>query len=124
MLILGITGGHDANWCLVRDGVLLGAVEKERFTRRRHDTGEVASPIPETLTRLGLFPGDLVFRNCRTVHQATADRTDRPRRAFSIQYMPADARYNGYEHEFLKPYAPVIGDELTFPCFAVPAAPE
>lgn len=59
MLILGLTGGHDANWCLVRDGELLGAFEKERFTRRRHDTGEVASLIPETLTRLGLRAADI-----------------------------------------------------------------
>ena len=25
MIVLGITGGHDANWCVVRGGVLLGA---------------------------------------------------------------------------------------------------
>jgi hypothetical protein len=28
MIVLGIAGGYDANWCLVRDGVLLRAFEK------------------------------------------------------------------------------------------------
>jgi carbamoyltransferase len=59
MLVLGITGGHDANWCLVRDGVLLGAFEKERFSRKRHDTGDVVALIPPTLERLGLSTRDI-----------------------------------------------------------------
>ena len=45
MIVLGVSGGHDANWCMVRDGVILGAFEKERFTRRRHDSGEILSYI-------------------------------------------------------------------------------
>jgi carbamoyltransferase len=59
MIVLGVTGGHDANWCVVRDGVLLGAFEKERFSRKRHDTGEVVSLIPATLARLGLTVADI-----------------------------------------------------------------
>jgi phytanoyl-CoA hydroxylase len=64
--------------------------------------------------------GDVAFHNCFTVHRGSANETAEPRRAFSIQYMAADARYNGYEHEFLSPYQPVVGQPLAFPCFAVP----
>lgn len=65
--------------------------------------------------------GDVAFHNCHTVHQAAPNHTARPRMAFSIQYMPSDARYNGYEHEHLSPYRPTVGQVLDFPCFAVPA---
>ncbi|MBF6216526.1 phytanoyl-CoA dioxygenase family protein [Nocardia abscessus] len=65
-------------------------------------------------------PGDVAFHNCLTVHRGYPNKTSRPRRAFSIQYMPALASYNGYEHEFLTPYRPVPGQTLDFPCFAIP----
>jgi ectoine hydroxylase-related dioxygenase (phytanoyl-CoA dioxygenase family) len=71
-----------------------------------------------------MSPGDAVFHNCRTVHQASANNTDRPRHAFSLQYMPKGARYNGYEQEFLAPYAPTVGSVLDQPCFAVPNSRE
>lgn len=59
MIVLGISGGHDANWCIVEDGVLLGAYEKERFTRERYASGEVVSLIPETLAKLNLTVDDI-----------------------------------------------------------------
>ena len=59
MIVLGISGGHDANWCVCRDGELLGAWEKERFTRRRRDTGEVLSLVEGSLSGLGLTPADI-----------------------------------------------------------------
>ena len=45
MVVLGICGGHDANWCVFKDGKLIGAFEKERFSRIRHDV-----QIPAHLT--------------------------------------------------------------------------
>lgn len=54
MIILGINGGHNASWCVLQDGVLLGAFEKERFTRKRHDSGEVVSFIDKSLKFLGI----------------------------------------------------------------------
>ena len=42
MIVLGIWDGHDAGAALIRDGVLLAAVNEERFTRRKL---EVAFPI-------------------------------------------------------------------------------
>jgi ectoine hydroxylase-related dioxygenase (phytanoyl-CoA dioxygenase family) len=72
------------------------------------------------LDTLTMRPGDAVFHNCLTVHEATANRTDRPRLAYSIQYMSAQATYNGNPNEQLDPYAPTPGQPLDFTCFAVP----
>jgi ectoine hydroxylase-related dioxygenase (phytanoyl-CoA dioxygenase family) len=69
---------------------------------------------------LEMAPGDVVFHNCLTVHRAAANLTDRPRLAFSIQYMATDARYNGYAHDFLAPSTPEPGQVLDLPCFAEP----
>ena len=42
MLILGINpGSHDSAACVVSDGVVVAAVEEERFTRRKHAMGEM-----------------------------------------------------------------------------------
>ena len=59
MIVLGLSGGHDANFCVVRDGEVLGAWEKERFTRRRHDVGDVRPYVRAALAWLGLTPDDI-----------------------------------------------------------------
>lgn len=69
---------------------------------------------------LRMRTGDAVFHHCLTVHRAYPNTTAAPRRAYSIQYMPSGAVYNGYRHDFLDAYAPVPGAALDFPCFAVP----
>lgn len=72
MLVLGVTGGHDANWSVVRDGVVLGAFEKERFSRVRHARGEVVSYIGQTLDRLGLSIKDIdLVATSEPVHRGT-----------------------------------------------------
>ncbi len=53
-VILGLSGGHDANWCVVDGSGIIGAFEKERFTRKRHDAGNVVQLAHESLTRLGI----------------------------------------------------------------------
>jgi ectoine hydroxylase-related dioxygenase (phytanoyl-CoA dioxygenase family) len=68
-------------------------------------------------TPVEVEPGDVVFHNCYTVHCASPNRKDKPRRAFSIQYMPDGASFNGWMHPFLEPYRPEIGDILDFDCF-------
>ena len=39
-LILGIHNGHHASCAIVRDGALVGAIEQERITRKKHDGQE------------------------------------------------------------------------------------
>jgi len=80
VIILGISGGHDANWCVVQDGVLLGAFEKERFTRRRHDSGEVMSLIGRTLKYLGVDPNKIdMIASSEPVHRGTESGLERSR---------------------------------------------
>jgi ectoine hydroxylase-related dioxygenase (phytanoyl-CoA dioxygenase family) len=71
-------------------------------------------------------PGDAVFHSSGIVHRAFANLADTPRRAFSIQYMPDGATYNGWSHPFLAPYRPRAGDVLDYDCLPLvhPASPE
>ncbi len=41
--IAGITRGHNAGVCLLKDGELIFAVEEERLSRRKYDGGPIAS---------------------------------------------------------------------------------
>ncbi|MGY2026973.1 carbamoyltransferase C-terminal domain-containing protein [Nocardia gipuzkoensis] len=108
MLILGITGGHDANWCVVRDGEVLGAFEKERFSRVRHSPGNVMEYLPGTLARLGLTIRDIdlvatsepVHRNTEAGFRRIAGRTYR--------------FINEWEHQVVE----VLGKML--PCVSIP----
>jgi ectoine hydroxylase-related dioxygenase (phytanoyl-CoA dioxygenase family) len=61
--------------------------------------------------------GDVVFHHCHVVHRADANRTDRPRRAYSIQFMPDGALYNGWLHPFMEQYGPTAGQALDYECF-------
>src|SRR5204863_6287710 len=108
MIVLGITGGDDANWCGVRDGVLLGAFEKERFTRVRHARGEVVSLIPPTLARLGLTIRDIdVVATSEPVHRGTESGV---RRLAGRTYTVPD----GWQNHTVE----VLGRIL--PCISVP----
>ena len=72
MIVLGVCGGHDANWCIVRDGVILGAFEKERFSRVRHDSGEVLSLIGKTLNYVGVQIAEIdLIATSEPVHKGT-----------------------------------------------------
>jgi carbamoyltransferase len=60
MNILGINAYHgDASAALVVDGVLVAAVEEERFTRLKHDTSFPHSSIAWCLQEAGLGPEDI-----------------------------------------------------------------
>jgi carbamoyltransferase len=108
VLVLGITGGHDANWCVVRDGVVLGAFEKERFSRQRHARGEVVSLIAPALQRLGLTIADVdIVATSEPVHRGTEPGI---RRLAGRTY----THINTWEHQTVE----VLGRIL--PCVSVP----
>lgn len=72
MIVLGISGGHDAGWCVVKNGEILGAFEKERFTKKRHDSGEVVSLISLSLKKLGMTINDInLIATSKPVHKNT-----------------------------------------------------
>jgi carbamoyltransferase len=54
MKVLGVSCGHDANVCVVDESGILIHLEKERFSRRRHDAGSVDELINIALKNLGL----------------------------------------------------------------------
>jgi len=71
--ILGINAyDHDVSACLLRDGEIAFAINKERITREKHDTGFYQEVIDYCLNAEGisLTDVDLVVRNCYvlTVH--------------------------------------------------------
>jgi carbamoyltransferase len=60
MNILGINAYHgDASVALVRDGVLVGAIEEERLNRRKHCAGFPAMAAKAVLAEAGIGPKDI-----------------------------------------------------------------
>lgn len=108
MIVLGITGGHDANWCVVRDGRVLGAFEKERFSRVRHAPGRVMEYIPQTLARLGLSIRDIdLIATSEPVHRDTE---------------PGIRRISGRTYRFINEWEHQVVEVLgrMLPCVSVP----
>jgi carbamoyltransferase len=65
--VLGINAyDHDVSACLLRDGAIVCAINKERITREKHDTGFFQEVIDYCLTSEGILLDDvaLVVRNC------------------------------------------------------------
>jgi carbamoyltransferase len=65
--ILGINAyDHDVSACLLRDGEIAYAVEKERITRAKHAGGFFQEPVDYLLAAEGITLDDieLVVRNC------------------------------------------------------------
>lgn len=60
-------------------------------------------------------PGDVVFHHCLVVHEAGANISGEDRLAYSVQYMPRSARYNGREHLFFADAGLRPGDRLSSP---------
>jgi ectoine hydroxylase-related dioxygenase (phytanoyl-CoA dioxygenase family)/glycosyltransferase involved in cell wall biosynthesis len=74
-----------------------------------------------TLLQAAAEPGDVVLHHCLVVHEAGPNRSGEDRLAYSVQYMPAGARYNGREHEFFATAGLRVGDPLSSPgYFPVP----
>ncbi|MEW5723316.1 MAG: carbamoyltransferase C-terminal domain-containing protein [Thermodesulfobacteriota bacterium] len=67
--LLSLYYGHDANLCLLEDGRPALVLEKERFTRVKHDQGHLNEILPLVLREYGWTPAsiDLVVINpyCR-----------------------------------------------------------
>ncbi len=88
MIILGINAYHgDVSAVLVRDGVLVAAVEEERFRRVKHWAGFPDAAIKACLSMAGAAPGDIdafaVSRNPRAnwLRKAMFVLRHRPRQA-------------------------------------------
>ncbi len=96
MLIVGLNCYHgDVAAAVLRDGVLIAALEEERFCRIKHVTGFPAQAILTGLAMAGATPGDVdiwAIARGRRVHlfqKALFALTHRPRAALVAQYRHA-----------------------------------
>jgi carbamoyltransferase len=65
--VLGLNAyDHDVSACLLRDGEIAFAINKERITRQKHDTGFYQEVVDYCLSaeNISLEDVDLVVRNC------------------------------------------------------------
>ncbi|WP_176051402.1 carbamoyltransferase C-terminal domain-containing protein [Burkholderia sp. BCC1644] len=75
--IIGVHSGHDASACLLVDNVLVGAIARERLTRRKHDHGDPVECVDYLLAHFGLAPADIDLLVRSDWHDATGLREDR-----------------------------------------------
>lgn len=63
--VLGVHSGHDSSACIIKDDSILYAIEKERLTRKKHDSGDPTECIEYLLEATEILPRDisLVVRN-------------------------------------------------------------
>src|SRR5210317_1114218 len=62
MYILGISAFyHDSAACLLKDGVIVAAVQEERFTRKKHDSGFPEHAIKYCLNVAGICLSDIEY---------------------------------------------------------------
>ncbi len=75
--VLGINAyDHDVSACLLRDGEVVAAINKERLTRLKHDTGFYADPVAYCLLAAGITLDDVevVVRNSYLLPVAELER--------------------------------------------------
>lgn len=75
--VLGVNAyDHDVSACLLRNGEVVAAINKERLTRLKHDTGFYAHPVAYCLLAAGITLDDveLVVRNSYLLPVAELER--------------------------------------------------
>jgi len=59
--VLGTGLSHDGSSCLLKDGKIIVAIEKERLSRKKHDGGNDLLTVQYCLDAAGITPGDLTL---------------------------------------------------------------
>ena len=59
MKILGVHDGHNSSACLLEEGVVTWAIQRERMTNKKNDSGMPEEPIAEILKQTGHVTEDL-----------------------------------------------------------------
>ena len=109
--VLGINAyDHDVSVCLLRDGEIAYAIEKERITRQKHASGFFQEAVDYCLKAEGitLDDVDLVVRNCyvlpvdelevRMVYQGDMNVRDRDQAMKSPLYLPKSNKVMTVSH--------------------------
>ena len=82
-----------------RDNGAMQVVPGSHLAPQRHTTAAesdallaVPDPAPESVVVVDVPAGGCMFHHCQTLHYTAPNRTERPRRAFAIHYMPPGTR--------------------------------
>jgi len=116
--ILGINAyDHDVSVCLLRDGEIAYAIEKERITRQKHASGFFQEAVDYCLKAEGitLDDVDLVVRNCyvlpvdelevRMVYQGDMNVRERDHAMKSPLYLPKSNKVMTVSHHLAHAYS-------------------
>ncbi len=116
--ILGINAyDHDVSACLVRDGEIAYAIEKERITRKKHAGGFFQEVIDYCLNAEGitLDDVDLVVRNCyvlpveelevRMIYQGDMSDQELEQARKSLLYLPKSNKVMTVSHHLAHAYS-------------------
>ena len=116
--VLGINAyDHDVSACLLRDGEIAYAIEKERITRQKHHGGFFQEVVDYCLQAEGitLDDVDLVVRNCyvlpvdelevRMIYQGDMPDRERAQTSKSPLYLPKSNKVVTVSHHLAHAYS-------------------
>lgn len=106
--IIGVHSGHDASACLLVDNVLVGAIARERLTRRKHDYGDPVECVDYLLAHFGLVPADINLLVCSDWHDATGLREDRYCRFARVEKTHSHHLLHAYAASVMAPTGPAL----------------
>jgi len=86
--ILGTHLSHDGSACLIKNGKIVAAIEKERITRRKHDGGNDSAAIQYCLNAEGIsiYDLDLVVQNANFEKETLSISNYMGKRVFPNDY--------------------------------------
>ncbi|MFN3734619.1 carbamoyltransferase C-terminal domain-containing protein [Comamonas testosteroni] len=106
--IIGVHSGHDASACLLVDNVLVGAIARERLTRRKHDQGDPVECVDYLLENFGLRPTDIDLLVCSDWHDATGLGEERYSQFARVERTRRHHLLHAYAASVMAPTGPSI----------------
>lgn len=106
--IIGVHSGHDASACLLWDNVLVGAIARERLTRRKHDQGDPVECVDYLLASFELTPADIDLLVCSDWHDATGLGEDRYNRFAYVAKTRRHHLLHAYAASVMAPAGPAL----------------
>jgi carbamoyltransferase len=106
--IIGVHSGHDASACLLVDNVLVGAIARERLTRKKHDQGDPIECVNYLLTHFGLKPADIDLLVCSDWHDATGLREERYSEFSRVEKTRRHHLLHAYAASVMAPAGPAL----------------
>jgi carbamoyltransferase len=101
--ILGTGLSHDGSVCILKDGKIAIAIEKERITRKKHDGGNDSQAIHYCLDALGITLSDLAL----AVQCANFEKDIRPDRYMGTRPFPKDFPVATISHHLAHAYSAI-----------------